>query len=149
MKYAVVAALLLVSQANGMELSACFVLGENCTALIVEQIDAGQSEILVQAYGFTSPQIIQALARAKERAVDVNVILDRINEQNRYIGATYLLNHGIEPLVDDHVTIAHNKMMVIDKRNVITGSFNFSIWQLARVVRAAISARTGSKATDG
>jgi phosphatidylserine/phosphatidylglycerophosphate/cardiolipin synthase-like enzyme len=28
--------------------------------------------------------------------------------------------------IDDRVVIAHNKIMVIDDRNVITGSFNFT-----------------------
>lgn len=38
----------------------------------------------------------------------------------------YLVNHGIAPLVDDRVTMAHSKVMVIDGRDVITGSFNFT-----------------------
>jgi len=124
---ALVIALSLPGAAIGTELHACFVPGRNCTALIVEQINAAKSELLVQAYTFTSAQIIEAIARAKERGVDVNVILDRVNEQNRYTGATYLLNHGIDPLIDDRVAIAHNKIIVIDDRNVITGSFNFTI----------------------
>jgi len=41
-------------------------------------------------------------------------------------GATYLVNHGILPLIDDRVSIAHNKGMMIDGRDVITGSFNFT-----------------------
>ena len=80
----------------------------------------------MQAYGFTSAPIIQALAQAKERGVAVEVILDRSNERRRYTGATYLVNHGIQPLIDDKVAIAHNKVLVIDERNVITGSFNFT-----------------------
>jgi phosphatidylserine/phosphatidylglycerophosphate/cardiolipin synthase-like enzyme len=123
---AFVMALALPGAASGGELRACFTPGQKCTALIVEQINAAQSELLVQAYGFTSPEIIQAIGRAKERGVDVNVMLDRVNEQDRYTGATYLLNHGIDPLIDDRVVIAHNKIMVIDDRNVITGSFNFT-----------------------
>jgi phosphatidylserine/phosphatidylglycerophosphate/cardiolipin synthase-like enzyme len=126
LKLAFVMALALPGAASGGELRACFTPGQNCTALIIEQINAAQSELLVQAYGFTSPEIIQAIGRAKERGVDVNVILDRVNEQDRYTGATYLLNHGIDPLIDDRVVIAHNKIMVIDDRNVITGSFNFT-----------------------
>lgn len=94
--------------------------------MIVSAIDAAQREILVQAYGFTSPPIISALAKAKERGVDVGVILDRSNERGRYTGATYLSNHGIAPFIDDRVAIAHNKVMVIDAKNVITGSFNFT-----------------------
>jgi phosphatidylserine/phosphatidylglycerophosphate/cardiolipin synthase-like enzyme len=108
------------------ELQACFTPGEDCTTLIVRQIDGAKSELLVQAYGLTSAPIIQALGRAKERGVDAKVILDRINEQKRYTAATYLKNHGIDVLIDDAVVIAHNKVMVIDRRNVITGSFNFT-----------------------
>lgn len=108
------------------ELQACFTPGEDCTALIVRQIDGANAEILVQAYGFTSPPIMQALGRAKERGVDVKVILDRTNEQKRYTAATYLKNHGIDVLIDDAVMIAHNKVVIIDHRNVITGSFNFT-----------------------
>jgi len=126
LKIALAAALMLPGAAAAGELRACFTPGQNCTALIVEQINAARSGLLVQAYGFTSPEIIQAIGRAKERGVDVKVILDKVNEQQRYAGATYLLNHGIDPLIDDRVTIAHNKIMVIDDRNVITGSFNFT-----------------------
>jgi phosphatidylserine/phosphatidylglycerophosphate/cardiolipin synthase-like enzyme len=56
----------------------------------------------------------------------VQVILDRTNEQAGYTGATYLHNHGVEPLIDDKVSIAHNKVMVIDGHDVVTGSFNFT-----------------------
>ena len=108
------------------ELQACFTPGEDCTALIIREIDGAKSELLVQAYGLTSAPIIHALGRAKERGVEVKVILDRINEQKRYTAATYLKNHGIDVLIDDAVVIAHNKVVVIDRRNVITGSFNFT-----------------------
>ena len=108
------------------ELQACFTPGEDCTAFIVRQIDGAKSELLVQAYGLTSAPIIQALGRAKERGIDVKAILDRIHEQKRYTAATYLKNHDIDVLIDDAVGIAHNKVMVIDHRNVITGSFNFT-----------------------
>jgi phosphatidylserine/phosphatidylglycerophosphate/cardiolipin synthase-like enzyme len=111
---------------SAIELKPCFTPGQDCTALIVQQIDGAKSELLVQAYGFTSPTIIQAIGRAKERGVDVKVILDKTNAQKRYTGATYLTNHGIPVLIDDTVAIAHNKAIVIDGRAVITGSFNFT-----------------------
>ena len=94
--------------------------------MIVRAIDGAQSELLVQAYGFTSAPIIRAVVRAKDRGVNVMVILDKINEQKRYTAATYLKNHGIAPMIDFQPAIAHNKVIVIDRRNVITGSFNFT-----------------------
>jgi phosphatidylserine/phosphatidylglycerophosphate/cardiolipin synthase-like enzyme len=94
--------------------------------LVVGEMRQIKSELLVQAYAFTSAPVIQALGRAKDRGLDIKVILDRVNEQHRYSGATYLQNHGIAPLIDDAVAIAHNKVIVIDHRDVITGSANFT-----------------------
>lgn len=96
------------------------------TSLIVKAISQARRSILVQAYGFTSAPIIRALGEAKARGVDVRAILDKVNESGRYSGATYLANHGIPVFIDSAVAIAHNKVMVIDGRAVITGSFNFT-----------------------
>jgi len=112
--------------ASAAELAPCFTPGQDCTSFVTREIDGARSELLVQGYTFTSAPIVQAIARAKNRGVEVKVILDRVNEQKRYTGATYLVNHGIAPLIDDRVSIAHNKVMVIDGRDVITGSFNFT-----------------------
>lgn len=109
------------------EISTCFTPGENCTQFVVDAINLGRNEILVQAYNYTSPPILKALADAKtEDEVDVSVILDKSNEQLRYTGATYMKNHGIPVLIDYEVAIAHSKVVIIDQRHVLTGSFNFT-----------------------
>ena len=101
------------------------------TQLVVSAIEGAQHEILVQAYGFTSTDIAKALGKAKDRGVDVRVILDKTNEKTsggrrQYSGGAYLKNHGIPVWIDDTVKIAHNKVMVIDSHGVLTGSFNFT-----------------------
>ena len=113
-------------QVEAAELRPCFTPGQDCLAVIVSEIDGAKTELLVQAYGFTSPAIIQAIVKAKERGVNVDVLLDKINERRQYTGATYLVNHGIEPRIDFKVAIAHNKVIVIDGQTVVTGSFNFT-----------------------
>lgn len=40
--------------------------------------------------------------------------------------ATFLKNAGIPVFIDDKHAIVHDKIMVIDRRTVITGSFNFT-----------------------
>ncbi|MDP1689660.1 MAG: phospholipase D family protein [bacterium] len=93
----------------------------------MDAIRLGRSEILVQAYNYTSPPILQALANAKAGGkVDVRVILDKSNEQERYTGATFTHNHGIPVLIDNKVAIAHSKVIIIDEIHVLTGSFNFT-----------------------
>lgn len=114
------------SYSEAAELRTCFTPGEDCTSLIVQQINNAKSSVLVQAYSFTSEPIIAALSHAKQRGVDVRAILDKSNEQERYSAATFLVNHGIAVLIDDKPAIAHNKVMVLDGADVITGSFNFT-----------------------
>ena len=70
--------------------------------------------------------IAQALSAALKRGVMVEVILDSSQRDERYSGATFLRNAGVAVTIDDQHAIAHNKIMVIDARLVITGSFNFT-----------------------
>jgi phosphatidylserine/phosphatidylglycerophosphate/cardiolipin synthase-like enzyme len=109
----------------------CFTPGGQCTGLIVEEIEGARHSILVQAYSFTSTAILSALKAAHARGVTVEVIVDKTSARptpsgSRYSAATYLTNAGIPVWVDDKVTIAHNKVMVLDDTTVITGSFNFT-----------------------
>ena len=116
--------------AGVQQVSTCFVPeyhgGSRCTDEIVSAIASAQKSILVQAYGFTSAPIAKALVAAHKRGVEVRVILDKSNLRQGYSSARFLENMGIPTLVDSEHSIAHNKVMVIDDRRVITGSFNFT-----------------------
>jgi phosphatidylserine/phosphatidylglycerophosphate/cardiolipin synthase-like enzyme len=92
----------------------------------VQEIEGAVGELLVQGYSLTSPPFLEAIACAKERGVDVKVILDRQNDHKPSTWAAYLVNHGIAPLIDHQVSKAHNEVMVIDRRAVTTGSFDFT-----------------------
>ena len=52
-------------------------------------------------------------------------ILDKVNSR-KYSGATLLLASGIPVWIDDAPAIAHNKIIVIDGRLTIGGSFNYT-----------------------
>jgi len=104
----------------------CFTLHENCTTKVVDAIYKAKKEILVQAYSFTSAPIAQALVEAKQRGVNVKIILDKSQVKAKYTSAKYFENNGLNPEIDYKPAIAHNKIMVIDNETVITGSFNFT-----------------------
>jgi len=97
-----------------------------CTDAILQQINGARSEILLQAYSFTSQPIARALLQAKRRGVRVVAVLDKSNRSQKYSAATFLQNMEIPVYIDDRHAIAHNKIMIIDNRVVITGSFNFT-----------------------
>ena len=111
---------------NNTPTQVCFSPKGGCTHAIIKEIDNAKSEILVQAYSFTSAPITKALLSAHKRGMKVEVILDKSQRKEKYTSATFLANSGIPTYIDDKHAIAHNKIMIIDRETVITGSFNFT-----------------------
>jgi phosphatidylserine/phosphatidylglycerophosphate/cardiolipin synthase-like enzyme len=111
---------------NNTPTQVCFSPNGRCTESIVKEINAAKTEILVQAYSFTSAPIAKALVDAHKRGVKVEVILDKSQRREKYTSATFISNAGIPTFIDDKHAIAHNKVIIIDKGTVITGSFNFT-----------------------
>lgn len=97
-----------------------------CTAAIVKEVAQARKDILLQAYSFTSREIASAVARRRRGGVKVEAILDSGNLTGKYSAATFLSHAGVPVLIDAAHAIAHNKVIVIDGRTVITGSFNFT-----------------------
>jgi phosphatidylserine/phosphatidylglycerophosphate/cardiolipin synthase-like enzyme len=96
------------------------------TQAIVREIDHATLDVRVQAYSFTSAPIAKALVDAHKRGVSVEVILDKSQRTEKYSGATFLANSRIPVYIDAAHAIAHNKVIIIDRQTVITGSFNFT-----------------------
>jgi phosphatidylserine/phosphatidylglycerophosphate/cardiolipin synthase-like enzyme len=97
-----------------------------CTEAIVAELKHARREVLVQAYSFTCPDIAKALIEAKQRGAEVVILLDRANEKETYSELKMLEENGVVPLIDANHAIAHNKIMIIDRKTIITGSFNFT-----------------------
>jgi phosphatidylserine/phosphatidylglycerophosphate/cardiolipin synthase-like enzyme len=97
-----------------------------CTEAVVGNLNKATNTVLVQAYSFTSAPIAQALVDAHKRGVNVEVILDKSQRTEKYSSADFIQRAGIPTFIDAKHAIAHNKIMVIDDKVVVTGSFNFT-----------------------
>jgi phosphatidylserine/phosphatidylglycerophosphate/cardiolipin synthase-like enzyme len=97
-----------------------------CTDAIVREINNAKSNLYVQAYSFTSLPIAKALIAANNRDVLVKVILDKSQRSEKYREADFLAHEHVMVFIDPKHAIAHNKIMIIDRQTVITGSFNFT-----------------------
>ncbi len=92
-------------------------------------------------------QLLQALADARARGVDVAVLLERpkekfassrdLAEKNSRV-KDWLLEHGIPAYQDSVETTTHAKVLVVDKRYVILGSTNWTYSALARNHEASV-----------
>jgi phospholipase D len=104
----------------------CFTPGGQCTDDIVNAIHDAKKSIYIQAYQLTSDPIIAEILAAKDRGVLVDVILDKSQLHAKKSALSQLQANHIPVLIDSDVAIAHNKVMIIDGKTVITGSFNFT-----------------------
>lgn len=96
------------------------------TEAIVKEINSAKSEILVQAYSFTSKPIAKALVDARKRGIEIVAVLDKSQKREKYTSADFVVHAGIPTYIDSAHAIAHNKIMILDRSTLITGSFNFT-----------------------
>lgn len=94
---------------------------------ITRQIDQATREILVQSYLFTSKPIQTALINACKRGVHVEIMLDKNEQKERkYVSAKAFKSGGAIVWLDGRHACSHNKIIIIDRETVVTGSFNFT-----------------------
>lgn len=101
-------------------------------ALVVRVIESSRREINVMAYSFTSAPVADALAKASKRGVKVQLVADF--DANALGGGAYkarsamsiLVTAGASVKLVDAFAIHHDKVLIVDRRHVQTGSFNYS-----------------------
>lgn len=108
------------------EVQAIFCPSVECENSLIRLIDGAETEVLVMIYSFTLGGIKDALIRAKERGVKVRIIMDKQQAGNQYAVDEELEAQKIELLRDTNSRLMHNKVAIIDKKIVVTGSFNWS-----------------------
>jgi len=99
---------------------------------VLAHVASIKSSIRVSAYGFTSKRVAQALVDAKNRGVDVQVVVDyKENVTSDTYGTSkaalsMLLAVGIPVRTVSKFPIHHDKFMVGDGLTVQNGSFNYT-----------------------
>lgn len=96
------------------------------TEAVVAEINASTESIYVQAYSFTSAPIAEALVAAKNRGLVVEILLDKSDKTGKGSQLPLFVSNHVHVLIDDKHAIAHNKIMILDHKVVLTGSFNFT-----------------------
>lgn len=100
--------------------------GGGCTAAVVAEIAGAQHSVELQGYSFTSESIATALVQARKRGVDVRLLLDAAATGDERRQAVRVREAGAAVDLDGKHGLAHNKIILIDHRTLITGSFDFT-----------------------
>lgn len=108
------------------EIQVCFSPNGGTQKAIVAAIDNCEKSIRVMAYYFTCEEIRDAVLRARLRGVEVAIVLDKTQERRKDSVWKALSDAGCEVRFDRKHRIMHNKVILIDGKLVITGSYNFT-----------------------
>ncbi len=111
---------------DGTQIRTCFTPANQCLPLITTEIKGAKKEILVQAYYLSSKTIAAHLIDAKRRGVLVRVLLDKTQDSGSNDVIKMLIQARIDVRIDSKPAIAHNKLIIIDNKTVIGGSYNYS-----------------------
>jgi phosphatidylserine/phosphatidylglycerophosphate/cardiolipin synthase-like enzyme len=124
----------------GIVVQACFSPKGNCSNHIIRELQRAEKEILVAVYAFTSREIAWALVQAKQRGINVRVLLDqKFDRESKYSKGSFLKKHGLKVRRASGLSrrdkkskgnkrrgLMHQKFAIIDSRIVLTGSYNWT-----------------------
>lgn len=96
----------------------------NIAACCAAVIDDAQLSLDVCGHEIDNEQIIDAILRAHQRGVAVRVVSE--SDYAEETGPRAFADAGVPLLFDGRDALMHNKFIVIDRRAVWTGSFNFT-----------------------
>ncbi|MDI9854719.1 phospholipase D family protein [Comamonas sp. 17RB] len=96
--------------------------------LVLDTITSARTSIQILAYAFQAPDIAQALVDARQRGVQVRIVVDKKRNTGKASQAAMdlVVRNGIELRTNDRFHIHHDKAMIVDSDAVETGSFNYA-----------------------
>ncbi|MEF3275472.1 MAG: phospholipase [Chloroflexus sp.] len=99
---------------------------ERPAARIVELITSARRSVYFMAFSFTSDEIASAMIERQRAGVPVRGVFERRNIEGTGSEFGPLREAGVEVLADGNCYTMHHKVIIIDERIVITGSYNFT-----------------------
>ena len=99
---------------------------EPVQARVVDWVQRARSSVEVLAFSFTADELGDALIARHAAGVPVRVVFEARNATG--VGSEFgrLQQQGVTVLKDGNCYTMHHKVIIIDRRVVITGSYNFT-----------------------
>ena len=99
---------------------------ESVRPRLIDLIAQANERIDLLAFSFTDDTLATALIERHAVGVPVRIVFEQRNA--RGIGSEYALlrEHGLDVQIDGNCYTMHHKVIIIDRRLVITGSYNFT-----------------------
>lgn len=111
---------------DGATIETLFAPQDKVAERIVARVREARSSIIFMAFQFTSDPIGDAMIERARSGVKVAGVVERTGSETQFAEFRKLQAAGIEVYQDGNPYIMHHKVIVIDGRIVLLGSYNFS-----------------------
>jgi len=110
----------------GIRVECYFAPEDHVQNALVDEIGEAETRIDFMAFAFTSKPLAEAMAKRMRDGVAVRGLFETRNAASKYSRDDYLAERGAEIHLDANKYTMHHKVIIIDGRTVVTGSYNFS-----------------------
>ena len=99
---------------------------KSITNAVLPLIRNAKNYIYIPTFVLTEKRVTEELIKAKNRGVDVKIILDALNASIKHSKHQELRNNGVLVKTENYAGKMHSKSMIVDDLYTIIGSMNFS-----------------------
>ena len=116
-----------VVKIQGVSIENCFAPDDGCQTLLTDLIKSARKSIQFLAFSFTSDNLASAMLERAEAGVSVSGVFDKGQYySNRGTVFDKLRSANLDVYLNGDSYNMHNKVIIIDDRIVVTGSYNFT-----------------------
>lgn len=108
---------------NGFIIENYFCPEDNCKREIINELRSAEKEIRFMTFSFTDEEIVDVLIN-KSKTITVEGIMEKQRITQKYNVFQSLNNTKVKVVLDKNPYVMHHKVFIIDRKTVITGSFN-------------------------
>ena len=96
------------------------------TNAVIPLINNAKKYIYIPTFVLTEKRVTEALIKAKNRGVEIRIIMDAVNASIKHTKHWELRNAKIPVKTENYAGKMHSKSMIVDDEYTIIGSMNFS-----------------------
>lgn len=115
-----------IKMSDGTELISLFSPENEPDKFIIDEIKGAKKQIYFMAFSFTHDGIGQAMIDKYKQGIEVKGIFETTGAKTQYSEYPKMKNEGIDVRLDANKYNLHHKVIIIDGKEVMMGSFNFS-----------------------
>ncbi len=115
-----------VLEQDGRRIETYFAPTDRIYPEIITRIQGAQESVKFMAFSYTNPEIAAAMIERADAGMRVSGVYEKRNASGLGSEFQTLADAGVDVWVDGNCYTMHHKVIIIDDRTVITGSYNFT-----------------------